>query len=509
MVFSLAACTSGGSSEPAQPGESTDDGYVADNSVLNVALAKNVDILDGMENSSATMILVYEIFDTLTKLTPSGDLEPCLATSWERVDDYNWHFTLREGVQFSDGRPFNAESAAYTLNWAATKDPAFKYKAKWASAWPITVTADSEYEITITTSSPCFETPGLLSRMAMWPMGAVEDYENFVKNPVGTGPYKLVSWNLGENIDLEVNENYWGDAPAIQKIHYDIITEGSARTVALQEDKYDLVIGLNYDDAKAMEEGTMNTPGLVFHEESSTGMQYLFFNGRSENKFIQDNNFRIAMTYAIDHQGILSQMLYDYCAGARGITTTTKGLNNVYVSEGYPARDVEKAQKMAADCGYNGEEIILYYISGQFTNDRDITEFILSQLKEAGFNVTMKEIESASWSTVRPTSEYDIALNSCSGSFTGQPTDYVTQVLGNSAGWHWDDVDELIAKCYAEGTTEEEFGDYMVEALEKCWNYMPYLWAAENTFLYAVDPHLTGVEYLATGYIRFENAKFE
>lgn len=508
MVFSLAAC-SGGATEPAQTDEPATDDYVADNSIMNIALAKNVDILDGIECNSATFLMIFEVFDTLVKLTADGGLEPCLATSWEQVDDYTWHFTLREGVQFSDGREFNAESAAYTLNWVATKDPAFKYKAKFASAWPISATADDTYELTVKTSAPCFETAALLSRIAMWPVGAVEDYENFVKSPVGTGPYVITNYSLGENIQLEANPNYWGEAPKIQKLNYDIITDSNARTLALQSGKYDFVVGLSYDDANAMQAGTMDTKGLELLQVASTGMQYLFFNGRSENPFIQNNDFRIAMTYAIDHEGILSQLLYGYCEGAHGVTTTTKALNNVYVSEGYPTRDIAKAQQMAADCGYNGEEIKLYYISGQFTNDLEITELIVSQLQEAGFNVKMQEIESASWSSIRPTSEYDIALNSCSGSFTGQPTDYVTQVLGNSAGWHWDDVDELIAKCYSEGTTEEQFGEYMVEALEKCWNYMPYMWAAENTFLYAVNPHLKGAEYLATGYIRLENAYFE
>ena len=508
MVFSLAACTSG-TTEPAQTDEPATDDYVADNSIMNIALAKNIDILDGIECNSATFLLIFHVLQPLVELTADGDLKPCLATSWEQVDDYNWHFTLREGVQFSDGRPFNAESAAYTINWVATKDPAFKYKAKFASAWPISATADGEYGLTITTSAPCHETAALMSRISMWPMGAVEDYDNFVKSPVGTGPYMITNYSLGENLQMEINPNYWGDAPKIQKLNYDIITDGSARTIALQSGKYDLVLGLNYDDANGIETGTMDTKGLELLKVASNGMQYLFFNGRSENPFIQNKDFRIAMTYAIDHAGILSQLLYGYCAPSRGVTTTSEALNNVYISEGYPERDIAKAQEMAAACGYNGEEIKLYYISGRFTNDLEITELIISQLQEAGFNVSMKEIESASWSSIRPTSEYDIALNSCSGSFTGQPTDYVTQVLGNSAGWHWDDVDELIDKCYSEGTTEEMFGDYMVEALEKCWNYMPYLWAAENTYLYAANPHLKGAEYLATGYIRLENAYFE
>lgn len=511
LGLSCAAC--GNNEDPSSSGQSSAAGssavYTPDNSEMKIALAKNVDILDGVECNSATFLLVFEMYDTLVTLEKDGSLTPGLATAWERVDDYTWKFTLREGVKFSNGEPFNAESAAYTLNYLATKDPSYKYKAKWASAWPITAAADSEYALTVTTASPCFETAALLSRVAMWPNGAADNYEEFVKNPVGTGPYMLENWTLGENITLVPNPNYWGEAPKIQKLNYDIITDSSARTIALQSGKYDLVVGLSYEDARSMEDGSMDAKGLELLKEESTGMQYLFFNGRSENKFIQDPEFRKAMTYAIDHQGILSQLLYGYCKGARGVTAIVDNLNNTYVSEGYPAYDPEKAAQLAKDCGYNGEELILYYASGQFTNDMEITELIVSMLNAAGFNVTMHEVDAASWSSIRRTSEYDIALNSCSGSFTGQPTDYITQVLGNSAGWSWPEVDALIQKCYSEGTTEEQFGEYMVDALRLCWENMPYLWAAENTFLYAVDPHLQNVEFLPTGYIRLENAYFE
>lgn len=510
MSLSCVACSNGGTTQNDEPRDAnaTED-YTPDNSEMKIALAKNVDILDGSECSSATFIMVYEIYDTLVKLEKDGSLSPSLATAWEQIDDYTWHFTLREGVQFSNGEPFNADSAAYTLNYIATKDPSFKYKAKWSTAWPISATADSEYSLTVTTSGPNFETAALLSRIAMWPYGAAENYDNFVKNPVGTGPYMLESWTLGENITLIPNPNYWGEKPKIQRLSYDIITDASARSIALQTGEYDLVVDVSYEDAKSMEDGKLNTKGLKLLKEESTGMQYLFFNGRSENKFVQNADFRKAMTYAIDHEGILSQLLYGYCKEARGVTAIVDNLNNTYISEGYPAYDPEKAAELAKACGYNGEELILYYASGQFVNDMEIAELIVSMLNDAGFNVVMREVDSSSWSSIRRTSEYDIALNSCSGSFTGQPTDYITQVLGNSAGWSWDEVDALIEKCYSEGVTEEQFSEYMEEALRLCWEEMPYLWASEKVFLYAVNSHLQNAEFLPTGYIRLENAYFE
>ena len=514
MGLSCISCSGGGATDSAAAGSTSNtnqptEEYVADNSVARIALAKNVDILDGIECNSATFTMVYEIFDTLVKLEEDGSVSPCLATSWEQVDDYTWHLTLREGVTFSNGEPFNAESAVYTLNYLVNKTPTYKYSSKWASAWPYTVEADGEYAITITTAEPCLETMALLSRIAMWPTGSAEPgvYEEFIKNPVGTGPYMLESWTLDENITLVANPDYWGEPVKIQRLSYDIITDTSARSVAVQSGEYDLVLGLNYDDAAALEAGSIT--GMELLQVESTGMQYLFFNGRSENPFIQDPEFRKAMTYAIDYEGILSQLLLGYCDGAQGIAPIVENINNTYAGEGYPEYDPEKAMELAEACGYNGEEISLYYASGQFTNDMEITELIVSLLNAAGFNVVMQEVDAASWSTIRPTSEYDIALNSTSGPATGQPTDLITQVLGVSAGWSWDDVNELVSQCYAEGITDEKFSEYIIEAQRLCWERTPYLWAAEQTLLYAVDPHLKGMETLATGYVRLENAYFE
>ena len=478
-----------------------------DQSLCRIALPKKPDLLDGNECSTATMVFIYEVFDTLTKLQPDGTLAPCLATEWNQVDDLTWQFKLREGVVYSDGSPFNADCVVETLTYLATKDPAFKYKAKWASSWPITVEKVDDYTVNIHTQTPSFECPALLSRNGIWPVGATSHYEDFVKSPVGTGAYKVESYSLAENITLVRNDLYWGEPAKIERLSYDIITDQSAMSIALAAGTYDAYLGITYDDAQDMEKNPGKYDTVLFNQES-LGMQYLFFNGRSKNPFIQDVNFRKAMTYAIDHAGILEYLLYNYVEPGRGVTAVTAGIQNVYVSEGYPAYDPAKAQELAKACGYNGEEIKLFYVSGQFTNDLEITELIVSELIDAGFNINMQEVEASTWSSTRPTDTYDIALNSCSGSFTGQPTDYITQVLGKSAGWTWDHVDELINKAYSAGTTEEEFGQLIQQACKEAWEEMPYLWATERIYQYALNPKLVGLETLATGYVRMSNAYF-
>ena len=111
------------------------------------------------ELSTATMVFIYEVFDTLTKLQPDGTLAPCLATEWNQVDDLTWQFKLREGVVYSDGSSFIADCVLETLTYFVTKDPAFKYKAKWASSWPISVEKLDDYTVNIHTQTPSFEVP--------------------------------------------------------------------------------------------------------------------------------------------------------------------------------------------------------------------------------------------------------------------------------------------------------------------------------------------------------------
>lgn len=471
---------------------------------LKIALSRNVTALDGFTGNNVSYGLAYEIFDTLVGLNPDGSIRPNLATSWGQVDDYTWRFKLREGVKFTNGEEFNAETAAYSVNYKASLDTAYQNYKQWGESWPPSATVEDENTILIKTPKPNLAVPNLLTRGAMIPMEASKE-ESFWTNPIGTGAYKLVSWDVGVQVILEANEEYWDGAPAIKTLVYDIIPDTTARTAAVKSGEYDFVDSVPFDTA--IELASNPTENLELVKTDLTGMWYVYYNGYSTNECILNPDFRKALLYAIDHKGIVDSVLGGLTVSPQNITPMT--IAGTYDAGGYPDRDIEKAMELAKACGYNGEEIKIAYGGSSFNNDVEILELIMAQLMEAGFNVTFQEYDSATWSSqYKKTDVYDICVNGYGGTYTGDSEQYYTQGCRN-LGWTYDAAEELLGKIYGVGITAEQREEYLVDLVEVIWDETPYLWAAEARGLWGINPQLKGYEIAPHGQVMFTKAYFE
>ena len=131
--------------------------------------------------------------------------------------DTEWRFTLREGLTFTNGEPVDATAVAHSIEHIATVEPTYTYKNQWGDTWPPSARVEDSLNVIISTPVPQSSMPRLLSRVAITPPIASQSPE-FVSSPVGSGPYKLVSWNPGIELVFEANEDYWGGAPAIKRI---------------------------------------------------------------------------------------------------------------------------------------------------------------------------------------------------------------------------------------------------------------------------------------------------
>ncbi len=169
---------------------------------------------------------VANIFDTLVRLDPrTMKIEPSLATSWETSrDGRTWTFNLRRGVRFHDGTPFGAEAVAFSF--FRQMDPAnpdrrttFPMFAE-IFTYLTAVKKTGPYQVQFTLSEPFFpflasltvECAAIVSPTAVKKLGA-----DFARHPVGTGPYKLSSWQKGKRLVLAANPDYWRGQPGIDE----------------------------------------------------------------------------------------------------------------------------------------------------------------------------------------------------------------------------------------------------------------------------------------------------
>lgn len=171
--------------------------------------------------------VITQIFDSLVWCDLEGQLQPGLATRWRRLDALTWEFTLRQGVAFHNGEPFDASDVAFTYRYAL--DPANHCGNAWilGSIAEIITPAGDPYRVLLRTHRP----DGMfLYRFSMF--GSICPADTFARmgreawsrNPVGTGPFVLDRWQRGSHIRLVRNPHYWNpDLPKLAAVSFRII----------------------------------------------------------------------------------------------------------------------------------------------------------------------------------------------------------------------------------------------------------------------------------------------
>lgn len=183
-----------------------------------------------------------QIFDSLIHISLNGKRTPALATSWRLVDKTTYDFNLRKGVTFHNGEPFNAKAVKFTY------DSILNPKNQAGNAWVLgtikSVEIINPYKVRIKLKHP----DGMfLFRLNMFGAIAPPEYikkvglDGFLKKPIGTGPFKFVSWTKGKEIVLEKNKNYWKKGvPVLNRLVFKIIPENQW-VDALMKNKVDLI----------------------------------------------------------------------------------------------------------------------------------------------------------------------------------------------------------------------------------------------------------------------------
>ena len=360
-----------------------------------------------------------QIFEGLVGTEPgTADPAPLLAEEWESSEDGMSHtFTLKQDVTFHDGTPFNAEAVCANFdrwyNWtglAASEALGYYYNKLFkgyasdpANAVYKSCTPDGDYSVTIDLNKPfagfvaSLSLPafGMQSPSAMAEFGADDVSgtaeapvlsEYAMGHPVGTGPYQFEEWAPGEQVTLKAYGDYWGEAGQIDEIIFRTIDDPTARRQALESgsiDGYDLV---GPADTKALEDD-----GFTMVSRPPFTVLYLAFNQALPE--LQDPKVREALSYAIDKDALISQVLPEGTEKAiEFVPDTVNGYNPDVTTYDY---DPEKAKALLAEAGYteaNPLALDFNYpvnVSRPYMPDPEqIFTVLSSQLSEVGVQTT-------------------------------------------------------------------------------------------------------------------------
>lgn len=331
------------------------------------------------------------IFDGLTYRGPDLKLVPGLATSWEELDQgKRIRFKLREGVKFHDGEPFNAAAVKFSfdrlLGPEGAKGP---QQSNYNTIASVEVIDDNTVDFHLKAPDPV-----LLTKLASYGAMIVppkyiqekgDDYFN--AHPVGTGPFKFVSYEPKVNIQLAANADYWGGAPKLSELEYRFIAEPATAIAELQAGRVDLVIpptipiGMIPTIQGDSKLEIVTSPGPTVYA--------LRFNTR--DGITKDPRVRKALILGVDRDAIINSVL----AGQASPIASFQGK----LSFGYdPAMkplpyDPEQAKALLKEAGVTPGAQVQIDLRGNEATFIEVAQAIAAYLQMIGINATIKPYE--------------------------------------------------------------------------------------------------------------------
>lgn len=278
------------------------------------------------------------------------EIEPWLAESYSVSDDgLVYSFKIREGVRFHDGTSLDAEAAAFSFlrqldpsHPAHLPEAAFSY---WSYLYQdvSAVEAVGPMDLTIRLSQP---NASMLRSLAIFPAWLIspKSFETFgsemQRNPVGTGPYQLAEWRPSEAIILERNADYWGEAPAFERLILKVVPDNTTRLLQLKSGSVQGMDGLQPAEVSALRAD----PDISIYEEGGLNVGYMAFNLDTER--VANRDLRQAIALAIDKQSFAQVALEG--AGRPAAYPLPSGFIGYPEVEDPIAFDLEQARVLAA-----------------------------------------------------------------------------------------------------------------------------------------------------------------
>ncbi|MGQ9558437.1 MAG: ABC transporter substrate-binding protein [Desulfurispora sp.] len=336
--------------------------------------------------------VIVNVFEGLVRYKPdSTEVEPCLATEWtSSPDGKEWTFKLRQGVKFHDGTDFNAEAVKFSVERQLPPNRTDDMPYASFTFGPVQkVEVVDQYTVKFILNEPYAP---FLANMAMAlaaPIvspAAVQKYgKDFIEHPVGTGPFKFVKWDKGQQIELARNDNYWGDKPAAAKVFFKFTKENSVRASQLKTGEVDMMDGVDPNDVKMLEQS-----GLKLIKNPGMNINYVGF--LCHKPPFNNVKMRQAVSYAINRQNLVDYLYQGLADLANGpLPKFMPGYASDLKPIGY---DPEKAKALLKEAGYKGEKItILAYSNPRPYNPvggEKLAAAIQQDLLKVGINCDIK-----------------------------------------------------------------------------------------------------------------------
>lgn len=452
--------------------------------------------------------VVYYIYDSLYDLDENYELVPRAADSYEvSADACTYTFHLHEGITFTDGTPLDA--AAVVANYEAAIDPANNWRRRRMFIESIdenteetrvdSCTAVDDYTVEFHLPEPYAPFMNSVTQFYLISPAALADSSwDYSKQSAGSGPYVLEEYAQGDHVSIVRNEDYWGEAPSIDRVDFRVVPEAGSRIAALQTGEATAIYPMPTDQvATVRSAGDINMVSL-----ESTTMRYVTLNTNYEP--LSDVRVRQALNYALNQDEYVNVM---YSGAATPATSVLPEMVPGYKAQTPYEYDLEKAKSLLEEAGYaDGFEVSV--ICDNSTQETKGATFVMQQLEQIGVTVNVLPNEAATnaeiaaepedttelqmWYVNWSQSDPDGFLRSLLSSAMVPPTGY------NTAFWRNDEFDSELEAGNAAPTVEEQ-NEHYGKCQDIAWEECPWLYLASDNTLLSYKAYLNGIKYVPQG----------
>ena len=425
----------------------TMNAYAEEEKVLNVAWGSDMQTMD-VHKTSSNYCIPLVIFDRLFEIQLNDDVSTELVKSL--VDDYSisddgltYTFKLRDDVKFSNGTPLTAYDVEYTFTRMLGLDESVQTDFGAAIAGADELMNDEtdtlsgfevqdDYNFTVTLSEPF---AGFIYQLATASCSimskdnveeAGDDFGLYVDTTVGSGPYILKEWNLGSDLTLEANPDYWGEQPSAQTVHIQIISDPGTMDLMFQSGEID-ILDCDFIDSVIVESTYKTAYEDQIVPSNRLAITYVVMNENYEP--FSNVDVRKATQMAIDRQRILDEVYNGEGQLEDGIYPHgIIGFNEE--NQGWLQYDPEGAKALLEQAGYaDGFDLELSADSSASSSVMDALQYIQQDLEAVGINAHIETYDEASWLDLRKSGEMQSFIATWTADFN-DPDNFIYTFFG-------------------------------------------------------------------------------
>lgn len=349
--------------------------------------------------------VTHQLFESFldSDLSQSWDsgpapLKPQLATSRDISNDglvYTYH--LRDGVNFHDGTPFNAD--AVKVNFDRFMDPNSEIYSELANAYFVftgyaayidsyEVVDPMTFRVTLTEPNYQWERMGLedCPTIHFISPAAIAEYgdEGLPLHPIGTGPFKFVEREEGVKIVLERNDDYWGEPAKPDGVVFLQLEDPATRLNAFRAGEVNIIQEPPWDEIESLQDEGF----ILTANQNPPWLYYIIFNHK--NPTMQDVRIREAINLAIDREGIVNEILLG--SGEPAYEMLSRGTTAYRPGDATWGYDPERAKELLAEAGYPDGLTITFDIP-QYGYGELVEKWVQRDLKKVGIDAQINKME--------------------------------------------------------------------------------------------------------------------